>query len=78
MSKVFDFARSTTPTPRRHTAPEDRFFSFSKEVEGDTKKLADSLSISPEEAVKVAADFYRKYPMLMEHVRSPEYMLRNN
>lgn len=50
---------------------------FSEELERNTCNLRKALSLdSNEDAIEVAADFYRKYPMLIEHVRSPEYMFR--
>jgi len=50
---------------------------FMDMVEQDTRNLAEATGKTLEEAVKMASDFYRKYPMLIEYVRSPEYMLRN-
>lgn len=51
---------------------------FSEELARNISNLKHTLDLSTdEEAMKVASDFYRKYPMLVEHVRSPEYMLRN-
>lgn len=46
-------------------------------VDYDTAKLCAAAGITTEEAIQMASDFYRKYPMLIEHVRSAEYMLRN-
>jgi predicted ATP-grasp superfamily ATP-dependent carboligase len=43
---------------------------------GDIEKLCKALDCSPERAIEVASDFYTNYPMLVEHVRSPEFMLR--
>jgi hypothetical protein len=50
---------------------------FMDMVEQDAYNLAEATGKTKEEAVKIASDFYRKYPMLIEYVRSPEYMLRN-
>ena len=50
---------------------------FMDMVEQDTRNLAEATGKTVEEAVRMASDFYRKYPMLIEYVRSPEYMLRN-
>lgn len=46
-------------------------------VDYDTAKLCAATGVTTEEAIQIASDFYRKYPMLIEHVRSAEYMLRN-
>ena len=50
---------------------------FMAQVDKDTMNLSNATGITPDEAVKMASDFYRKYPMLVEHVRSVEYMTRN-
>ncbi|MMZ65371.1 hypothetical protein D3C76_1154840 [compost metagenome] len=50
-------------------------FSFSAEVEKDLDKLMSKLGLSRDEAMKVATDFYKSYPMLMELVRTPNHLL---
>lgn len=47
-------------------------FNIEEEVNKDIAKLAEKLGIDKEEAYRVAIDFYRAYPVLMEWVRSPE------
>lgn len=49
---------------------------FMAEVEKDTTNLSTAIGKSREDAIQMASDFYKKYPMLIEYVRSPEYMLR--
>lgn len=67
-------ARQTT---RGSVAEETRTgFSFEAEVEKDIQKLRDALGISREEAIDMAKNFYRKYPMLIEFVRTPNELLR--
>lgn len=50
-------------------------FSFTDEVEKDLGRLMDKLSCDRDEAMKVATNFYRSYPMLMELVRTPNHLL---
>jgi hypothetical protein len=50
-------------------------YSFTAEVDKDIKNLCKAINVSPEDAVQIAKDFYKKYPMLMEWVRSPEILL---
>lgn len=50
---------------------------FTDMLDRDICNLSDVAGISKEQAIQMASDFYRKYPMLIEHVRSPEYMMRN-
>jgi hypothetical protein len=59
------------------TAPSNVPMGFMEEVHKDTEKLSEATGITSEQAVQMASDFYRKYPMLVEHVRSIEYMTRN-
>lgn len=51
-------------------------FSFENQVEKDISKLCDATGISREEAINMAKNFYRKYPMLIEFVRTPNELLR--
>jgi hypothetical protein len=74
MGQVVEFAKRLTNKPQKSS---QEGYSFTDEVNKDTKKLADSLDITMDEAILVAADFYKRYPMLIEWVRSPGYMLRN-
>jgi hypothetical protein len=46
-------------------------------VSRDSENLAGVTGITVEAAVKMASDFYNRYPMLIEYVRSTDYMLRN-
>ena len=66
MSNVVEFRPS-----KKELSPDD-------ELEANIFKLSSRLSVSREEAIEVAKDFYRKYPMLIEYVRSPENLLRDN
>ncbi|GFZ87070.1 hypothetical protein GCM10008018_36550 [Paenibacillus marchantiophytorum] len=58
-------------------------FDFDTELETDIEQLRKSWSksdveISREEAIQVAADFYRRYPVLMEYVRNSDLVLKGN
>lgn len=46
---------------------------FTDEVKQDINVLCNALGFdNPEQAIRVARDFYRKYPALMEWVSSPD------
>jgi hypothetical protein len=47
------------------------------ERERNIAKMCDKLSIDRDQAIKLASDFYRTYPMLLEYVRTPEFMANN-
>lgn len=49
---------------------------FSEEVDKDLNNLCEALDITKEQALGVATDFYRTYPMLMEFARSSENLLK--
>lgn len=70
------------PRPRKKTAgaasAKETVLSntdFHKEVDVDINNLCDNLGLERDEAIKMAGDFYRKYPMLMEYVRSQDYLI---
>lgn len=76
MAKILQFGKRT-PTKKPSQGKSTGGFSFTQEVSNDVKKLSGNVGITEDEAIKMASDFYRAYPMLMEFVRSPEHMLRN-
>jgi len=78
MAEVLNLAdrRKDITRTKKPSVGDSGGFSFSDEVEKDITKLCDQLGVERDEAVHIATDFYRKYPMLMEHVRSPEHLLR--
>ena len=72
MGKVIPFNRKRKDS----SAPVEIAGSFMGMVEKDTNDLALAIGKTSEEAIEMASDFYRKYPMLVEYVRSPEFLLR--
>jgi len=80
MAEVFnitDRKKTTKKSTKPSAAPAvGGGYSYMTEVENDITKLCDTLGLDRDEAVDMATDFYRKYPMLMEFVRSPENLLR--
>ena len=82
MSKVVRFRKKEIDSDRKrdfinHTIQGTQPQTFMNEVEKDTNNLAMATGKSHEEAMKIASDFYRRYPMLVEYVRSPDYLFRN-
>lgn len=51
-------------------------FSFSNEVDKEINNLMKATGLDRPEAVSLAKDFYRTYPMLIEFVRSPNELLK--
>jgi predicted ATP-grasp superfamily ATP-dependent carboligase len=49
---------------------------ISEALDQDIQKLCVALQCTPEQAIKTASDFYLQYPILVEHVRSTDFMLR--
>jgi gluconate kinase len=43
-------------------------------LQSDIQKLMKNTGKDKEEVIKMASDFYYKYPALIEHVRSEEFM----
>lgn len=43
-------------------------------IEDDVSKLMKATGKTAEEAIQMASDFYYRYPALVEHVRSEEFM----
>ncbi|MMZ43593.1 hypothetical protein D1872_51530 [compost metagenome] len=68
-------ARRRTNNIKKTTEPSTAGFSFTEEVNKDILKLRNNLNVTEEEAVKIATDFYRKYPMLIEYVRDANHLL---
>lgn len=62
--------------PRPKTVKDTDHSTFTSALDADIEKLSNATGISKEDAIKMASDFYRRYPMLIEHVRSPEFMFR--
>jgi hypothetical protein len=73
-----DLAKAAAKAPKTTTTPQPTTggYSFQAEVQSDIVKLCESLGIDEEQAIHIATDFYRKYPALMEWVRSPDHLLR--
>lgn len=67
---------STSRKTREDKKPSNEGFSFHNEVEKDIRRLQDALGISREDAINMAKDFYRRYPMLIEFIREPNELLR--
>jgi hypothetical protein len=72
IKKLQDFKAKTRKKQLSPTSPTG--YSFSAEVEKDVSNLSEALNVTKDEAVKIATDFYKRYPMLLEFVRSPENM----
>ncbi len=71
MAKVLEFRRRTQSQSRASKAQNPISFSDVEEsIRQDTSRLATALNITNEEAVEVAARFYRSYPMLIESIRT--------
>lgn len=71
MAQVLEFRKRTKSQGR--TTSNNKYPTvgdFEDEVKMDTSRLAIALSISNEEAIEVAAKFYRSYPMLIEAIRA--------
>lgn len=75
MTNIVKFASKRT---KQSVSTPPTINTFSQALEEDISRLCDSFDggIDRDKAVQIASDFYNKYPMLMEWVRSPEYMLR--
>lgn len=71
----FDFKKREPNRPAftEHTPAST---TFTEVLNRDIKNLSNTCGITEEEAIQMASDFYKRYPMLIEHVRSPEFMLR--
>lgn len=77
MAKVVKFtAKSTKKGKGQNSSHIPTPFSFEEEVDKDINKLCATLGINKEEAIKMATNFYRTYPMLMEYVSSANHLLR--
>ena len=46
-------------------------------IEEDIQKLMKNTGLTHSEVIKMASDFYRTYPALIEHVRSEKFMAEN-
>lgn len=60
--------RRAVPTPPK--------FNFEDALQNDIDNLCSATGLGEREAVQMADDFYRKYPALIEHVRSTEFLTR--
>ena len=68
MCEVVDITKRTS---RKQLAKElSTPFNLGIELQKDIDLLSETLDITEEEALKVAENFYRRYPVLMEYVRS--------
>lgn len=78
MSKVVEFKAGSRVKKASNREAVVTQGMYQEAVERDITNLCNSFEngIDRARAVEIAADFYRKYPMLIEMVRSPEYMLR--
>lgn len=68
MAKVVPFTAKRTNRKPMTDAKALATFNIEAEVNKDTQKLMAKLGLTEEEAVKLATDFYRSYPMLMESI----------
>lgn len=62
-------------TPKRKVSKYEPF-NIEEEVEKDTALLAEALGVDSEKATKIATDFCKKYPVLVEYIMNPQYQLR--
>lgn len=78
MNNVVPFRRKqqpvSSPVRNESVSSNDAFMSM---VNAEAAKLGSLTDKTPEEAIKMASDMYSTYPMLIEHVRSVEYMTRD-
>lgn len=75
MGRIVEFNRGRKDK-KNVQQPITQEYSFTAEVEKDIEKLMKAIDGDRDKAIQMASDFYRRYPMLIEYVRSPEYMFR--
>lgn len=76
MNNVVQFKPRAT-TAKKPVEHSESGFDFMERVMVEAGALGESTGRTPEEAIKFASDIYSKYPMLIEHVRSVEYITRD-
>lgn len=76
MNKIVDFNKALAKKNSKGNTSVRSGDPVNSMLETDIENLASASGITKDEAVLVASRFYKLYPMLMEHVRSPEFMLR--
>jgi len=77
MEKVYNFGEERKKRTAKKKPDVITMADVQAELERNIDKLANKMGIEREQAIKMAGDFYRTYPMLIEHVRSPEYLMNN-
>jgi hypothetical protein len=77
MEKVYNFGEERKKRTAKKRPDVLTMADVEAERERNIDKMCKKLGIDRDQAIKLASDFYRAYPMLMEYVRTPEFMANN-
>ncbi|POR29282.1 hypothetical protein [Paenibacillus polymyxa] len=79
MSNLSDFLQKKRQTQQSANADHHYGTEVQKDIQAlqESLRKSDGLGVSSQQALQIAADFYRKYPALIEYVRSNEYLFRH-